>query len=89
MRETPLSEVLAEALDIVERLITAPRAGIFHPSISDQGPVLIGEPIGVLINSGEAAVLHSPFSGLLGGLLVLPGERVRRGQPVAWLTAEA
>lgn len=54
----------------------------------DAGPaagvqVAVGDRIGW---AGEAEV-RSAFAGSLEGLLVLPGERVVPGQPVAWLRA--
>lgn len=84
-------ELYAEAPHLDERLITAPRAGVFHPFLSDlpvtdMGRIEAGEPIGVLVHSGEKSRVESPFEGVFRGLLVLPGERVRQNQPLAWIT---
>jgi biotin carboxyl carrier protein len=81
----------AEDVNLLERLILAPRAGTFHPvnaDVSRAEPirVAIGDEVGVVIQLGEKHEIESPFTGTLLGLLVLPGERVRAGQPVAWLT---
>jgi biotin carboxyl carrier protein len=86
-----MSELHAEAPHLDERLITAPRAGVFHPFLSelpitDVGRIMAGESIGMLVHSGEKSMVESPFDGVFRGLLVLPGERVRQGQPVAWVT---
>jgi biotin carboxyl carrier protein len=81
----------AEDLHVAERLVTAPRAGVFHPAGWDlTGPemVAVDDEIGVVVQSGEKHAVTSRFTGLLMGLLVLPGERVRAHQPVAWLTLD-
>ena len=92
MSERTRTELYAELPHLDERLITAPRAGVFHPFLSelpvtDVGRVTAGETIGVLIHSGEKCAVESPFDGVFRGLLVLPGERVRAGQPVAWISS--
>jgi biotin carboxyl carrier protein len=43
--------------------------------------------VGVVHSSGEEVPVCSAFSGFFMGLLAHPGERVREGQPVAWLRA--
>jgi hypothetical protein len=43
--------------------------------------------VGDLIGWAGAAEIRSAFAGTLEGVLVLPGERVVPGQPVAWLRA--
>ena len=89
-----MMELYAELPHLDERLITAPRAGVFHPFLSelpvtDLGRIEAGESIGVLVHSGEKSMVESRFDGVFRGLLVLPGERVRKDQPVAWLTRPA
>lgn len=81
----------AESVNLLERLILAPRAGTFHPvnpdvSLDEPIRVAMGDEVGVVIQLGEKHEVESPFTGTMLGLLVLPGERVRAGQPVAWLT---
>jgi biotin carboxyl carrier protein len=49
----------------------------------DRPSVAVGDRIGW---AGEVEI-RSAFAGSLEGLLVLPGERVVPGQPVAWLRA--
>jgi biotin carboxyl carrier protein len=80
----------AEFPHLDERLIAAPHAGVFHPFLTHQsamvGDIDAGETIGVLVRTGEKTPVNCPFDGVFKGLLVLPGERVRKDQPVAWLT---
>ncbi len=44
--------------------------------------------VGDLVGWAGAAEIRSAFAGTLEGVLVLPGERVVAGQPVAWLRAD-
>jgi hypothetical protein len=75
---------------VVERVIVAPVGGIYLPAVEGVRPddnemVVAGDEIGVVIRSNEKHPVYCPFTGQLMGPLVLPGERVRRQQPVAWL----
>jgi biotin carboxyl carrier protein len=86
-------EMCAEDMHVFERLIIAPVSGTFHPSFPDVCPeqpamVAIGDQIGVVVRSGEKHTVESAFTGLLLGLLVLPGERVRQHQPIGWLSTD-
>ena len=82
-----------EGLDVEERLIVAPAVGIFRPlenCSEGSAPVECGQAIGVVESVGaEPRTVHSPHKGRLQGLLAHRGERVRAGQPVAWLRALA
>jgi biotin carboxyl carrier protein len=85
-----LDAYAGEQLSVPERVIVAPSTGEFQPFSPDggelaPGPVLRGQPIGFLELLGESRPVHSPFGGRLMGLLAHPGERVREGQPLAWL----
>lgn len=44
-----------------------------------------GQVVGVVKVSGTSLPVRSAFTGFLMGMLAHPGERVREGQPVAWL----
>lgn len=79
-----------ELIAVSERMIVAPGVGVFHPA----DPVDIdltetfvdeGQEIGVLEGPGTRVPVRSPFRGMLMGMLAHPGERLRAGQPVAWL----
>lgn len=79
-----------EGLEVEERLIVAPSLGIFQPldnSLTSHA-VAEGEAIGTVQSVGaETKTVRSPHAGWLLGLLCQAGERVRAGQPVAWLRA--
>ncbi len=47
--------------------------------------VTAGQAIGVIEGPGSSTPVRSPFGGFLIGMLARAGERVREGQPVAWL----
>jgi biotin carboxyl carrier protein len=47
--------------------------------------VTAGQAIGVIEGPGSSTPVRSPFGGFLVGMLARRGERVREGQPVAWL----
>jgi biotin carboxyl carrier protein len=44
--------------------------------------------VGDLVGWAGATEIRSSFAGSLEGIIVLPGERVVSGQPVAWLRVE-
>lgn len=81
-----------EILDVPERVIVAPTSGIFEPGPSgprtEEGePVEAGQTIGVLHGPNSATPVTSPFAGFLIGMMATSGERVRAGEPIAWLRA--
>jgi [acyl-carrier-protein] S-malonyltransferase len=87
-----------ELFEMTERLIVSPTVGLFEPAEGLKGylPGSVapsGEPVfievGELLGLVGGTEVRSAFSGTLEGVLVLAGERVTRGQPVAWLRARA
>jgi biotin carboxyl carrier protein len=76
-----------EGLGVPERMIIAPSVGVFHPSAGvGEGAFLdAGQAVGHLEGPGTSTPVCSPFRGRLVGILARPGERLREGQPVAWL----
>jgi biotin carboxyl carrier protein len=76
-----------EALLVPERVIVAPAVGVFRPltAATDDELVAEGQSIGVVEGPGTTTPVRSPFAGELVGMLAHPGERLREGQPVAWL----
>ena len=78
-----------ETLAIPERVIVAPAHGTFRPvepaDIAAEIPVEQEQVIGFVEGKGHSTPVRSPFGGKLMGLLAHAGERVREGQPVAWL----
>ena len=47
--------------------------------------IAAGQAIGVVEGPGSSTPVRSPFGGFLVAMLARRGERVREGQPVAWL----
>lgn len=77
-----------ELLDVPERMIVAPSVGVFRPNVdafADGDVVDAGDSIGVVEGPGTSTPVCSPFRGMLIGMLAHPGERLREGQPVAWM----
>ena len=75
-----------EGLLVHERMIVAPTVGTFRPVDVPDGAMLVaGQTIGLLEGPGTSTPVASPFAGRLVGMLVHPGERIREGQPIAWL----
>jgi hypothetical protein len=80
--------VHADEVDVPERLIVAPAAGVFRPRPTVVGTgrtVRAGQPVGAIERLGGRVEVVSAHTGRLMGLLALPGERVRDHQPLAWL----
>jgi len=101
--ERPAAErPIGERYQMVERLIVSPGTGRFRPeeayaaaspqlghaSPTDDDPD-IHVSVGDLIGWAGETEIRSAFAGALAGILVLPGERVVHGQPVAWLRVTA
>ena len=86
--ETALTS--GERLGVPERVILAPAPGLFRPLAENGAPPEGGrldeeQVIGFVDGVGHSTPVRSPFGGFLMGLLAHAGERVREGQPVAWL----
>ena len=76
-----------EGLLVPERMIIAPSVGVFRAidDIDEGALVDKGQQVGLLDGPGTSTPVFCPFRGRLVGMLVHPGERLREGQPVAWL----
>jgi multidrug efflux pump subunit AcrA (membrane-fusion protein) len=86
--------LIGEHVLVPERIILAPAAGLFRPlppkTVTTEGEIVYeGQSVGIVTSSGTPHDVTSPFSGFLMGILAHPGERVREGQPVAWLRTAA
>jgi biotin carboxyl carrier protein len=93
---------VTERYVMTERLIVSPANGPFTPAegfgaaalrlVTSNEPQMARDPlrvdVGDLVGHAGKAEIRSAFAGTLEGLLVLSGERVMTGQPVAWLRAE-
>jgi hypothetical protein len=74
-----------EVLDVTARLIVSPEAGVFHP-LAVERDVARGDVIGHLAVAGHERVpIRSAFAGRLVEVVAWPGERMARGQRIAWL----
>ncbi|HVV35889.1 MAG TPA: hypothetical protein VHC63_04740 [Acidimicrobiales bacterium] len=87
---TPLAIELAEYTEVAEKLIVAPARGVvtlLDPQVvTAEGEIVeAGQAVAIITNSGEETPAVSRFTGFLMGMLVHSGERVRPGQPIAWL----
>jgi biotin carboxyl carrier protein len=81
---------LAEDLMVPERLIAAPATGVFRilppDTITSEGEIVHeGQVMGSIERNAGSVTVVSPHTGFLMGLLAHPGERVRDGQPLAWV----
>lgn len=84
----PAVEEAGEVLGVAERVVVAPARGVFTPHdcvATEGGMVEAGQTIGTIENSGTAVEVRSPFTGSLMGMIAHEGERLREGEPVAWL----
>ena len=81
---------IGDALSMSERVIVASAPGVFRPADDAcVGAVVYeGEVVGVVASLGHLYLVECPFRGVLMGMLAGTGERVRKGQPVAWLRAD-
>jgi biotin carboxyl carrier protein len=87
---TDSSLMQGERMHVPERLVVAPSAGVFHrrehESPTAEGDlVAAGQPIGVIEGPATSTPVRSPFAGFLMGMLAESGQRLRAGEPVAWL----
>ncbi len=83
-----------EDLAVLERVVVAPSMGVFTPHppkvVTTEGELVeAGQELGTIESSGTAVPVLSPFSGFLMGMLAHAGERLREGEPVAWLRVVA
>jgi len=79
-----------EVFSTLDRMIVAPVTGTFHPAaagtVTAEGEVVSrGQVVGRITSLGSDVPVESRFTGFLMALLAAPGERVRQGQPLAWL----
>lgn len=72
-------------------MIVAPSVGVFRVPVADRVVVagdLVdeGQVVGVVEGPGAVVPVRSPFRGRLMGMLAEGGQRLREGEPVAWLS---
>jgi hypothetical protein len=79
-----------EIREVQERVIVAPAGGVFRTlppeTVTCEGEIIkLGQSVGVITASGDEIDVCSAFEGWMMGMLAVEGERVREGQPIAWL----
>jgi biotin carboxyl carrier protein len=79
-----------EQLDVLERVVVSPATGTFTAlppqTVTTEGEIVRrGQVVGTVNGPGGAVRVESPFTGFLMGILAVAGERVREGEPIAWL----
>lgn len=84
--------LIGEHLDVLERVVIAPATGTFcalpPETVTTEGEIVMcGQVLGTVDGPGGPVTVESPFTGFLMGILAVTGERVRQGEPVAWLRA--
>jgi biotin carboxyl carrier protein len=80
------SHMHGERLRVPERMVVAPAVGVFCPTEVETGTEIeAGAVLGIVHGPGTEYPVCSPFGGTLMGMLAHDGERLREGQPVAWL----
>jgi len=68
-------------------VVVAPRAGRCRLQ-TPLGPLQQGERLGAVVGgSGHEDPILAPADGLLQGVLVIDGQPVSAGQPIAWLAS--
>lgn len=80
-------EIEGEHLDVVERVVVSPVAGVFVRLESALGAVDAGATIGYVRAGDEQIPVTSPFRGRIIDVVALAGERLVAQQRVAWMRA--
>lgn len=83
--EDRMEALQGERMLVLEKVIVSPRSGVFRSVRAGIGGVDRGETIGHVHGTGTSVPVTSAFCGELQGMLAHEGERVREGQPIAWL----
>jgi 1-acyl-sn-glycerol-3-phosphate acyltransferase len=74
-----------ETLEVDERVVVSPSAGVFTPLTAEGARIEAGERIGHVRTRTETVPVRTPFSGRLMAIVAWDGERVDRCQRVAWI----
>lgn len=95
-QQEAIDDRVGERFHMSERLVVSPASGLFEPDVTvaglmpgpgDSTRAAVEIAVGGLIGLVGGTEIRSAFAGSIEGVLVLPGERVTTGQPVAWLRA--
>ncbi len=76
---------VGETIDIDERVVVSPAAGVFTPFTTEGTHVKVGQRIGHVCTPSTLIQVCTPFNGQLVTMTAVAGERVGRYQRVAWL----
>jgi biotin carboxyl carrier protein len=74
-----------EYLNVTERVIVAPMPGRFEPAVPAGEQVRRGQSVGAVVRSDRRVDVVSQVAGHFMGHLADAGQRVRDGQPLAWV----
>jgi len=74
-----------ETIQVVERVVVSPAAGVFTPLTPEGSQVDAGQRIGQVCTRTELVPVCTPFTGELVEIAASEGERVHHHQRVAWL----
>lgn len=90
MREMEEMYAAPEMVGMTERVVVSPATGKFHPrppeTFTTEGEwVNEGQTVGDVNNGGDAIPVVSAFTGWMMGMLVIPGQPVRMGDPLFWI----
>ena len=80
----------AEVTAIREKVVVSPATGKFQPHppeiFTTEGEwVQSGQVLGEIENGREAIHISSPFAGWMMGMLAIPGQPVKTGDPLFWI----
>ena len=83
-------DTASEVFELSERVVIAPSTGrvALPPSAirAEEGEfVLLGESVATVRVGEQELPVRTAFRGWLMGFLVLDGQPIRSGEPVAWL----
>lgn len=91
---TPVSSQLGEPTEgehlfVHERLVVSTANGLFSALGAPEGtPIGENVAVGALVGRVGDNEVRTPFAGKLMGFMVIEGERVGVGQPIAWLRSD-
>lgn len=75
-------------MNVPDRIVVSPRTGVFIPLDPPPGSaVRSGQVVGHVRCGAETLQVKSPFDGIACDPLAWHNERVRKFQPVFWMTA--
>jgi biotin carboxyl carrier protein len=70
---------------VAERVVVSPMQGRFEPVVLPETEIEIGQLVGEVVRSDERIPVLANSAGRFMGHLAERGERVRDGQPLAWI----